>query len=158
MAKGKGKKNENKKSYISNGLVPNISRSTVLGMRRDSRNPIDSMMRRARSDAHKNKIIDRPQNAAQRALAEKYKAAFQERDRVYSLISQYRHVGLTEGAVIQALRTDWEGKLIEKFMGKAKTYEDKVRKIMQSKRVTREEAMMLANGKKLANPLKNLRA
>lgn len=158
MAKGKGKKNDNKKQYISNGLVPSITRSVVLGMRRDSRTPIDSMMRRARSDSHKNKVISRPQGAAQRILAEKYKLEFQEQDRVYSLISQYRHVGLTEGAVIQALRTGWEGKLIEKFMAKAKTHEDKVRRIMQTKRVTREEATMLAQGKKLNNPLKNLRA
>lgn len=158
MAKRKGKKNDNKKQYISQGLVPSVSRSTVLGVRRDSRNPIDSMMRRLVSDAHKNNIISRPQGPAQRVLAEKYKLEFQEQERVYSLLSQYRHVGLTEGAVIHALRTGWEGKLIEKFMVKSKTHEDKVRRIMQTKRVTREEATMLAQGKKLNNPLKNLRA
>ena len=158
MGKRKGNNKSDKKQYISNGLVPNITRSVVLGMRRDSRNPIDSMMRRARSDAHKNKIIDRPQNAAQRALAEKYKKEFQERDRIYSLMNQFRHVGLTEGAVIQALRTNWEGKLIEKFSEKAKGYEDKIRNIMKTKRVNREEAIMLSQGKKSNNPLRNLRA
>jgi hypothetical protein len=157
MAKGKKRSGDKKSAYISKGERPNISRKVVLGMRRDSRNPIDDMFSLARSDAHKRKVMDRPQNAEQRALAAKYKQEFQDRERVQTLMNQYGHVGLTEGAVIHAIRTNWEDKLINKFMAKAKANDDKIRQIMKSKRVTREEATLLAQGKKSKNPF-NLRA
>ena len=157
MAKNKGKRDSNKSAYISKGLVPNISRSTVLGMRRDSRNPISVIMAQDRSDTHKHKIMSRPQNAAQRTLAAKYEKEFRERERANELLRQFEYVGLTKAAAIQAVRTNWEGKLIEKYLAKTQEFENKMRGLMKSRRISRDDAILVMRGKQPKSSI-NLRA
>ena len=72
--------------------------------------------------AWRSRVIDRPQNAAEKALREKY---IRERDvetRAAQLLNQYGEAGLQRAAAIQAVKTDKVDLLLNKWNGRLADY------------------------------------
>lgn len=108
MAKGKGKSNT--KSYVSKGLRKNVSRKTLIDMRKDrkAKRPVEDVLAKLR---HRDEVMRRG-TAKQ---VEKLEKAIYVEDRATELYTQYQEVGITWAACVQAVKTDYISQLHQKW-------------------------------------------
>lgn len=76
----------------------------------------------AKSLKWKTRVIDKPQNAAEKALKEKYIRDRDVESRAAQLLNQYGEAGLQRAAAIQAVKTDKVDLLLNKWNSRLTDY------------------------------------
>lgn len=107
------------KLYISKGERPNVNQKILNSMRRER---VPSTISLLKKRDKRTQIILRPQDKKEKELRVKYMkedSTFQEANRLYGY---YGKCGLTWGAAIQAVKTEYVEKLREKWNPKLKAW------------------------------------
>lgn len=112
----KGKKGSGK-TYVSKGQRPNVSRKIRNMVRRSRREdrPLEDILK---SDANRQRVLEKPSGDRERKLRDRYR----EEDRVAKaaamLFKQFENQGMSWAAAVQAVKTDKIPEVTEKYLHK----------------------------------------
>lgn len=125
MAKGK-KKNPSQGKYTSKGINSNVSVERKKALRRDfvANRPLSSIFQAFRNEE---RVVNSPKSDSERVRASKILARREVEKDAVVLFSKYGRCGLKWSAAVQAVKTKYVEKLIEKWSPKLRDWEKKQR-------------------------------